>query len=105
MGAQTYHANQRGAPMSAETLEQLETALRAHFDDVDPDGGILTGWAVVVERQQLRDDLDEHGRDVVGYCNDYAVGPISPNTAAGLADWLAATVGAVLVDDDDIDDD
>lgn len=88
--------------MSAETLQAIDDAVRAHLSsllegiDTAP---VVTGWVIAAEVQTLEDGE-------VMWDNDYATGETtSPNTALGLSTWLSDALRGIQADGPDEDPD
>lgn len=79
--------------MSAQTLQAIEDAIRAHHEDTcDPEkperrSAIITAWVVGYEMANVVDVGESHGGHVMGYANEYVMSDSSPNTLAHLAHW------------------
>lgn len=86
--------------MSAETLQAIEDAIRAHLADQSDDPTmVLNHWIVAYEGTHLV----EHDDGTMGSCHDpnYAASDTSPMASLGLARWVALEITAI---DDEGDD-
>lgn len=81
--------------MSAETLQAVEDAIRAHHADVSDDGGMLTAWVVGYEMSEVTDDG-------IDFTSDYIAAPVSPHHAGAIAAWASASIlESIEMPDDD----
>lgn len=83
--------------MSAETLQAVEDAIRAHhratcIDSESPGAtAVITSWVVAYEYSNI---VNVNGDHVVGYKNEYIHSGGSPNAHIALAGWASNQIDA-----------
>lgn len=81
--------------MSAETLQAVEDAIRAHHADLSDDKSMITAWVVGYEASSFTDDG-------IDYTSDYIASPVSPHHAGSIAAWTSASIlESIEMPDDD----
>jgi hypothetical protein len=90
--------------MSAETKQNLEAAILAHFrseaenDNEYRQSAVVVDWIVGYTVSNL---VDVDGASTVGYANGYDSADVNPNGQAYLAQWVSLEIAAMLETDDD----
>lgn len=86
--------------MSAATVQAIEDAIVAHFNDsIDDDsttsrrGAVVLNW---VAGYTLSNIVEVDGKTVVGYLNEHVAPGGDPNAAVALARWVGADIATVL---------
>lgn len=86
--------------MSVQTLQNLETAIREHFESTfDEDTNDSRRTAVVIDwvvGYTVSNIVDVDGRQVVGFHNEYTSPDTNPNSQAYLAHWVSRHIDDAL---------
>lgn len=93
--------------MSAQSLQNLEDAIRAHFtatlaedDGPERQSAIVIDWVIGYTISNI---VDVDGENVVGYHNEYAAADSNPNSQAHLAQWVSNQISYTLDPNNDDD--
>lgn len=95
--------------MSDKTLQGIEDAIRAHFEDrlSDPShprhgmGDMVIDWVVGLTVSNI---IEVNGKEIVGFGNIAYFPDANPNTHSGLAMWLAEEVSSIIPHQSNEDD-
>lgn len=86
--------------MSAETIQGIEDALRAHFqstfdEDTRPERrqAVIIDWIAAFTVSNI---VDVEGAQVVGFHNEYVSPDTNPNSQVALALWASDQIASVL---------
>lgn len=91
--------------MSAQTIQAIEDAVKAHFaatlnadDNPERKSAVVIDWVVGYTISNI---VDVDGVSVVGFHNDYTSPDTNPNFQAHLAMWVADEISSILHGGDD----